>query len=378
MTAGNNDFSFTVHNDSLYKIINRMYGSGYSTRTINALAKKIILANDANIDLRNPFFGLRSYALNIALHKALRPNAMYHLPSKTAALTQKIINHPTHITKIINAMGTANTRKLADYSNSGHSFRHLVAHHKLKEKMEDLAVAAPIATADRTADYVKDAARELHESFEKLNNILTVYAKHEHKADRKFLAKKFTERYQATIEKHSKQVSFIANQDQKPTGAKILQPKAILRSARRNDNFDLLEMDDVRIIARNIDTMRYVGRGLIALDVGIGAFKVYEAYKHHENWHEEMVKETGSFIGGALGGAMVATFAEAGLIGLGLTPVGWAVILIGTTGALLGSCAIKYLSDTAYQHGVFHYIKKILCPDITDVNRNPDLYHEVL
>ena len=28
-------------------------------------------------------------------------------------------------------------------------------------------------------------------------------------------------------------------------------------------------MDDVRIIARNIGTMRYVGRGLIALDVGM-------------------------------------------------------------------------------------------------------------
>lgn len=94
------------------------------------------------------------------------------------------------------------------------------------------------------------------------------------------------------------------------------------------------EAQQVARLARNI---RYAGNGMVALDAGIRVTNVYDTYRKGGNWQREAsIEATGFGMGGAAAivtGKAVVTGLTA--IGLGLTPVGWVLIIGAAVAAVV-------------------------------------------
>lgn len=84
-------------------------------------------------------------------------------------------------------------------------------------------------------------------------------------------------------------------------------------------------------LAKLTKGINFAGNGLIVLDAGIRVSKVRNAYRDRKDWQRELaIQTTGFGAGGAAGlWAGSATVGALTAIGLGLTPVGW-VIILGT------------------------------------------------
>ncbi len=88
-------------------------------------------------------------------------------------------------------------------------------------------------------------------------------------------------------------------------------------------------------LAQLATATRYAGNGLIVIDAGLRVQKVHGTYKSGGDWQRQAVMETTGFgLGGAFG-LLAGQGAVAGLtaLGLGLTPVGW-VVMIGLAAAV--------------------------------------------
>lgn len=79
-------------------------------------------------------------------------------------------------------------------------------------------------------------------------------------------------------------------------------------------------------LARNV---RFAGHGMVVLDAGVRVNGVYTTYQSGGNWmREASIEATGFGLGGAAGLATgKAVVVGLTAIGLGLTPVGWVVII---------------------------------------------------
>lgn len=112
---------------------------------------------------------------------------------------------------------------------------------------------------------------------------------------------------------------------------------------------NVAEVERLNRLARSI---RFAGNGAVVLDAGARLAGVYESYQRNENWQRELSREaTGFGIGGASG--MLAGQATVGaltMIGLGVTPLGWVVVIgagiaVGfSTGSKMDSFG-KWLAD---------------------------------
>lgn len=99
----------------------------------------------------------------------------------------------------------------------------------------------------------------------------------------------------------------------------------------------------------------YAGKGIVALDAGIRIKGVRDTYKKGGDWQREAaIQATGFGLGGAVG-TIAGSGAIAGLtaIGLGLTPVGWVVLIglgiaAGVAGAKVGDWAGTEIATAAY------------------------------
>lgn len=88
-------------------------------------------------------------------------------------------------------------------------------------------------------------------------------------------------------------------------------------------------------LARLTKGINFAGNGMIVLDAGIRTNKVHNSHQNKRDWHRELAVQTAGFgVGGAAGiAAGKATAGALTAVGLGLTPVGW-VILIGAAVAV--------------------------------------------
>ena len=113
-------------------------------------------------------------------------------------------------------------------------------------------------------------------------------------------------------------------------------------------------------LAKLTKGINFAGNGLIVLDAGFRANTVRNSYQNNENWQRELaVQTTGFGLGGAAG--IAAGKATAGVltaIGLGLTPVGW-VILIGAA-VTVGYFAAKHVDDIAQEKTGNLYDRNVL------------------
>lgn len=114
------------------------------------------------------------------------------------------------------------------------------------------------------------------------------------------------------------------------------------RSSRHLYVANATEAKQLNRLARNI---RWAGNGLVAIDAGLRTAQVYDTYQQGGNWaREASIQATGFGLGGAAGLVTgKAVIAGLTMIGLGLTPVGW-VVMIGI-GVTAGAAAAFYVDE---------------------------------
>jgi hypothetical protein len=106
--------------------------------------------------------------------------------------------------------------------------------------------------------------------------------------------------------------------------------RGITLAQRRGRGINVASTTQALQISRMATGISYTGRGLIALDAGIRINGVHNTYKQGGNWQREAAIQTTGFGAGSAAGLITGKAVVMGLtaIGLGLTPVGW-VVLIG-------------------------------------------------
>lgn len=121
--------------------------------------------------------------------------------------------------------------------------------------------------------------------------------------------------------------------------------RGIALAQRRGRGINVASTTQAVQISRMATGISYTGKGLIALDAGIRINGVHNTYKQGGNWQREAAIQTTGFGLGGAAGLITGQAVVAGLtaIGLGLTPVGW-VVLIGV-GVAAGFGA-AYATDT--------------------------------
>ena len=126
--------------------------------------------------------------------------------------------------------------------------------------------------------------------------------------------------------------------------------RGIALAQRRGRGINVASNTQALQISRLASSVSYTGKGLIALDAGIRINGVHNTYKNGGNWQREAAIQTAGFGAGTAAGLAIGKGVIAGLtmIGLGLTPVGW-VVLIGV-GVSAGFGA-AYISDGIAQKG---------------------------
>jgi hypothetical protein len=104
----------------------------------------------------------------------------------------------------------------------------------------------------------------------------------------------------------------------------------VLANRRRSANLFVDNVAEVRRLDTLARGIRFAGNGVIVLDAGVRLRSVHDSYQRNENWQRELAIETTGFgaagvAGIGIGKAAVTTLSA---IGLGMTPLGW-VVLIG-------------------------------------------------
>lgn len=106
--------------------------------------------------------------------------------------------------------------------------------------------------------------------------------------------------------------------------------RGITLAQRRGRGINVASNAQAIQIANLAKGVSYMGKGFVGLDAGIRIHGVHNTYKQGGNWQREAsIQATGFGFGGAAG-MVTGKAVVAGLttLGLGLTPVGW-VVLIG-------------------------------------------------
>lgn len=105
--------------------------------------------------------------------------------------------------------------------------------------------------------------------------------------------------------------------------------RGITLAQRRGRGINVASTTQAVQISRMATGISYTGKGLIALDAGIRINGVHNTYKQGGNWQREAAIQATGFGAGGATGLFVGSKVVAGLtaIGLGLTPVGWIVII---------------------------------------------------
>lgn len=132
------------------------------------------------------------------------------------------------------------------------------------------------------------------------------------------------QRYQVELKK-------LARHPGKNCGNAINSAERGIRVAqrRRGRHLYVSNVAEVQKLDRLARKVRYAGHGMVVLDAGIRANHVYGAYQNGRNWmREASIEATGFGLGGAAGLATgKAVVLGLTAVGLGLTPLGWVVII---------------------------------------------------
>jgi hypothetical protein len=121
--------------------------------------------------------------------------------------------------------------------------------------------------------------------------------------------------------------------------------RGVTLAQRRGRGIHVASTTQAVQISRMATGVAYAGKGLIALDAGIRINGVHNTYKQGGNWQREAAVQAAGFGFGGAVGVKTGIGVVAGLtaIGLGLTPVGWVVIIgIGVAAGFGAGYATDY------------------------------------
>lgn len=148
-------------------------------------------------------------------------------------------------------------------------------------------------------------------------------------------------KYHAELKKFASPDSLGKNRGNALAGA----DRGLTLAQRRGRGINVASNAQALQIARMANGISYAGKGLVALDAGVRVHRVNNVYKQGGNWQREATIQTTGFGMGGAAGLYAGSKVIAGLttIGLGLTPIGW-VVMIGV-GVAVGIGA-AYAFDT--------------------------------
>lgn len=148
-------------------------------------------------------------------------------------------------------------------------------------------------------------------------------------------------RYHAELNKLASPNSLGKNRGNALSGA----DRGITLAQRRGRGINVANNAQATQIATLAKGISYAGKGMVALDAGIRVNHVHNTYQQGGNWQREAAIQATGFGLGGIAGIKVTGAVITGLttIGLGLTPIGW-VVLIGV-GVTAGFTA-AYAADT--------------------------------
>lgn len=170
-------------------------------------------------------------------------------------------------------------------------------------------------------------------------------AKSQLKAKARLAYEKLQLRYQAELNKLATPGSLGKNRGDALSSAE----RGIKLAQRRGRRINVANTNQAVRLTQLAKGISHVGKGLIVLDAGIRANGVYNTYQQGGNWQREAAIQTTGFGLGGAAGIAAGTAITQGLtaIGLGLTPVGWVVILC--IGVAAGFTAAYYSDQKAQE-----------------------------
>ena len=112
-------------------------------------------------------------------------------------------------------------------------------------------------------------------------------------------------------------------------------------------------LDTPKRLTKIMNNGKMLGNRLFVLGIILGVADVIEDYVDGEDWAKAAYGLGGQIAGSFTAGFFASTIIDMGIIALGLTPVGW-VVLIGSAvisgaAAYLGGESAKQLSEEIYE-----------------------------
>ncbi len=134
------------------------------------------------------------------------------------------------------------------------------------------------------------------------------------------------------------------------------QMPELVRRARRAKQLDVRSPIEATQLVELARAAKYVGRGVVAVDLGMRVNRVHEQHEARGDWQRSAVTEAAGFVisgmaGVALTGAAVQTLNVIALA----TPAGWVLVLGGaalagviTAGSILAGTGTEYVAGSIY------------------------------
>lgn len=91
----------------------------------------------------------------------------------------------------------------------------------------------------------------------------------------------------------------------------------------------IADVHEGRAVTRFSQNLDYAGKGIIAVDLGLRANKVYQSYQDNDEWEREIAVQIGGVAGAASAGFLTGRAAAITMarIALAATPWGWALMI---------------------------------------------------
>ena len=129
-----------------------------------------------------------------------------------------------------------------------------------------------------------------------------------------------------------------------------------VRHSRKLSRLDVASQAAASKLVEMARYSKYLGRGLVAIDLGRRGLNVHEVYEAGGDWQRQAFVETGGFgLGVAASAGLTSAAATALEVIVLATPAGWALIVAGLVAAGLvaaGSMAISSLGE--YEAGIVY------------------------
>jgi len=346
--------SYTKPYDTLANIANRYWWHCDGKQRL-AIMQKIIDLNQDRSDLHNPFLYMRNLQEYPGEQNVpLRPFSFYVLPADhngrlipCSASDRSDMRY--NIRPILNRYAFRDRQQLAHLIEHQQHIGKFAALGEVKKSIYDLGIyaslgaAVALATAEKTLGYYEKTAHHLVSSLQAMNKMLQDYVATpaEEKAALKPLLK---ETYNNMTGEFNKNINHISVKTAMGSKSILLSSEnSLMKAVATHKNFSVMNTTEARSVMRTQRYTKGLGRGIIAVDLGLAGYSIFESYERHENWELEAVEQVGE-----MAGAWAGSYVFGGLLGesmflLSLTPVGWVVILVGVIGAMSGSYVAKQL-----------------------------------